>query len=337
MKKQRKASGKNQESSRMPLWAVPVIAAGAWILYSKLIVDHDQPLPEAVEAKRVVFKSKLGVNLNYYVDRKVEGRPLVLIHGVNSGASAYEMRPLFEYYRSSRPVYALELPGFGFSDRPDRTYTPQYFAEALLDFLETQIGEAVDVIALSLSCEFSARAAVALPDCFHSLAFISPSGLGEDPGDASLQLIQPGSLSEKVHGVLEYPIWSQATFDLMSIRISLAHLYRLYFVDQAPSDLVDYAYATAHQPGAKNVPLAAMSGCLSTTGIRSRLYDRIQAPTLVLFDRDPFARFDMLPYQLGRSPRWQEARIMPSLGMPHFEKLPQTVAALDGFWGGLDS
>lgn len=337
MKKQREASDSKQEWYRMPFWAVPVIAAGAWILYSRFMVDHDHSLPEAVEAKRVVFKSKLGVNLNYYVDRQAEGRPLVLIHGVNNGASAYEMRPLFEHYRTSRPVFALELPGFGFSDRPDRTYTPQYFAEAILDFLETQVGEAVDLIALSLSCEFAARAAVALPDCFHSLAFISPSGLGEGPGGASLQLIPPGSTAAKVHTTLTNPIWSQAAFDLMSVRISLAHLYRLYFVDQAPPDLVDYAYATAHQPGAKNVPLAAMSGRLSTADIRTRFYNRLQAPTLVLFDRDPFARFDMLPYQLGSSPNWQEAQIAPSLGMPHFEKLSETAAALDGFWDGLDS
>jgi pimeloyl-ACP methyl ester carboxylesterase len=336
MKKQRKAASKNKNNSRGSLWALPVIAAGAWILYSKFVVNHDRPLPEAVEAKRVVFKSKLGVNLNYYVDRKAEGRPLVLIHGVNSGASAYEMRPFFEHYRSSRPVYALELPGFGFSDRPNRTYTPQYFAEALLDFLETQVAEAADVIALSLSCEFAARAAVALPDCFHSLAFISPTGLGEGPGGASLQLIKPGSTSEKVYGFLSNPIWSQATFDLMSVRISLARLYRIYFVDPAPTDLVEYAYATAHQPGAKNVPLAAMSGRLSTADIRSRFYDRIQVPVLAMFDRDPFARFDMLPYQLGNNPHWQEARIVPSLGMPHFEKLLETVDALDGFWGGGD-
>ena len=317
--------------------ALPVVAAGAWILYSKFVVNHDQPLPEAVEAKRVVFKSKLGVNLNYYVDRKADGRPLVLIHGVSSGASAYEMRPLFEHYRSSRPVYSFELPGFGFSDRPNRTYTPQYFAEALLDFLETQIGEAVDVIALSLSCEFTARAAMSLPECFHSLAFISPSGLGEGPGGASLQLIKPGEVSEKVYGILSNPIWSQATFDLMSVRRSLAHLYRLYFVDPVPMDVVDYAYATAHQPGAKNVPLAAISGRLSTVDVRSRFYNRMQVPTMALFDRDPFARFDMLPYLLGSNPLWQEARIVPSLGMPHFEKLPETVNALDGFWDGLNS
>jgi len=336
MKKQRKAGDKNKENSRGSLWALPVFAAGAWILYSKLVVNHDQPLPDAVEAKRVVFKSKLGVNLNYYVDRKAEGQPLVLIHGVSSGASAYEMRPLFEHYRLTRPVYALELPGFGFSERPNRSYTPQYFAEAILDFLETQVGEAVDVIAMSLSCEFAARAAVALPDCFLSLTFISPTGLGEGPGGASLQLIKPGRTSEKVYGILSNPIWSQAAFDLMSVRISLAHLYRLYFVNPVSPDLVDYAYATTHQPGAKNVPLAAMSGRLSTADIRYRFYDRIQVPVLALFDRDPFARFDMLPYLLGSNLHWQEVRIVPSLGMPHFEKLLETVDALDGFWGGGD-
>jgi hypothetical protein len=100
---------------------------------------------------------------------------------------------------------------------------------------------------------------------------------------------------------------------------------------------VDYAYATAHQPGAKNVPLAAMSGCLSTADIRSRFYSRVQVPTLALFDRDPFARFDMLPHLLGSNPLWQEVRIVPNLGMPQFEKLPESVNALNGFWQGLNS
>ncbi len=333
MKKSKDMGGNNNRGGPGCL-TLPVVAAGTWILYSKFFVNHEQVLPEAVEAKRVVFRSKLGVNLNYYVDRKAGGRPLVLIHGISGGASAYEIRPLFEHYRLTRPVYALELPGFGLSERPNRPYTPQYFAEALLDFLETQIGETADVLALSLSCEFAARAAVAAPEYFHSLAFISPSGLGEGPGGAALQLIKPGKTSEIVFGILSNPIWSQATFDLMSVRKSLAHLYRLYFVGPVPVDVVDYAYATAHQPGAKLVPLAAMSGRLSTQDVRSRFYERIQVPVLVLFDRDPFARFDMLPYLLGSNLFWQEARIVPSKGMPQFEKLPETVGALDGFWGG---
>ena len=121
----------------------------------------------------------------------------------------------------------------------------------------------------------------------------------------------------------------------MSVRISLAHLYRLYFVDRVPVDLVDYAYATAHQPGAKNVPLALVSGRLSTPDIRTRYYERLIVPTLALFDRDPFANFDMLPHLLGSNSNWQEARIVPSQGMPHIERLPETAKALDDFWQSL--
>jgi pimeloyl-ACP methyl ester carboxylesterase len=46
--------------------------------------------------------------------------PLLLLHSVNAAASAYEVKPLYEHYARARPVYALDLPGFGFSPRSDR-------------------------------------------------------------------------------------------------------------------------------------------------------------------------------------------------------------------------
>ncbi len=334
MKKDRKAKTTGGAGG---LLLLPFVAAGTWIVYSKFMIDHEVPLPEAVEAKRVVFRSKLGLNLNYYVDQGVQGRPLVLLHGINSGASAYDMKPLFEHYRATRPVYALELPGFGFSERPKRTYTAQYFAEAILDFLETQVEQAADLAVLSLSCEFAARAAVALPDLLHSLAFISPTGLGQGPGGSALQLVGTGNRSEAVYGLIANPIWAQAAFDLLALRVSLERMVRLYFVKPAPTDLVDYAYATAHQPGAKEVPLAALSGLLNTADVVDRFYRKVQVPTLVLYDRDPFAHFEALPELLASNDQWQVARIVPSLGMPHFEKLAETTSALDDFWAGLDS
>jgi pimeloyl-ACP methyl ester carboxylesterase len=103
----------------------------------------------------------------------------VLIHSVNAAASAYEMRPIFEQYRGKRPIYALDLPGFGFSERSDRRYTPQLFSEAIADLLRTQVRETqpVDIVALSLGCEFAASVALAMPERVRSLALISPTGL----------------------------------------------------------------------------------------------------------------------------------------------------------------
>ena len=81
-------------------------------------------LPPAVSGERHDLQTP-GRRLSYYADRPAaaaDARPLLLVHSINAAGSAYEIRPLYEHYRRLRPVYALELPGFGFSDRRDEEY-----------------------------------------------------------------------------------------------------------------------------------------------------------------------------------------------------------------------
>src|SRR5262245_19655656 len=59
----------------------------------------------------------------------VSAPPLLLVHSVNAAATVYEMKPLFEHYQGTRAVYALDLPGFGLSDRSDRKYTPRVMTD----------------------------------------------------------------------------------------------------------------------------------------------------------------------------------------------------------------
>src|SRR4051794_36329079 len=100
-----------------------VTGVTAWLLYSRFVLDHGRPLSKALDARRVEDDfGNLGM-LSHYEDDSGEGAPVVLLHSVNAAASAYEMRPLFEALRGRRPVYALELPGFGFSARVDRPYS----------------------------------------------------------------------------------------------------------------------------------------------------------------------------------------------------------------------
>lgn len=105
----------------------------AWITYSKLFIDHNLPLPDAIPATKARFNSEAAGSISYYHDKSGSGRPLLLIHSVNAAASAYEMRPLFEHYRGARPVYALDLPGYGFSERSARNYTPLLFEQAIIE------------------------------------------------------------------------------------------------------------------------------------------------------------------------------------------------------------
>lgn len=310
------------------------LAAGAWIAYSNLAVNHDLPLPSAIDAERVRFRDIPAGFLSYYADTNGSGRPLALIHSVNAAASAYEMSPIFDRYRGSRPVYALDLPGFGFSERADRVYSPDLYARAIVAFLE-RIASAenpADVVALSLGSEFVARAALLRPELFKSLTLISPSGMYRRESRNVNQRAETGGYSDAAKATLGFPLWSQPFYDALTTRASIRWFLQKSFVGDPDPDLVDYDYATSHQPGARYAPIYFVSGKLFTPDAIDTLYKRLTLPALVLYDRDFFVRFDALPELLRDHDNWSAERIAPSLGLPQFERMDDVAAALDNFW-----
>jgi pimeloyl-ACP methyl ester carboxylesterase len=65
---------------------------------------------------------------------KGEGEPLLLIHGYGAGFWVWEKQidVLSRFYR----VYALDVIGHGFSDRPKIAYTPEAYIHFLRDFMD---------------------------------------------------------------------------------------------------------------------------------------------------------------------------------------------------------
>lgn len=313
------------------LLAALATAIGGWIGYSALAINHDMDLAPALDAERQTFESASAGGLSYYADRGGAGRSLVLIHSINAGASAYEMRPIFEHYRGQRPVYALDLPGFGFSERSDRVYSPALYASAIHEFIETQVSDKADVIALSLGSEFVARAAYERPDLFHSLALISPSGLSERNAENRVQSAGRQGSGDRLLRIFSFPLWSQAFYDLLVSPPSLRYFLSRSFVGPVDQGLLEYAYPTTHQPGARYAPLYFVSGKLFTPDIWQSVYQRLELPVLVIYDHDSYVSFELLPRAL-ELPNWHGARITPTLGLPHFEKLPDVAHALDRFW-----
>jgi pimeloyl-ACP methyl ester carboxylesterase len=313
---------------------VSIIGAStaAWIAYSAFGIDHDVALPSAIETKQERLTGTISGSLSYYVDRSGTGRPLVLIHSVNAAASAYEMKPIFEHYRGIRPVFALDSPGFGFSERSDRVYNPQLYAEAITDLLSQRVQQPSDVIALSLGCEFAARAAAQRPELFHSLTLISPSGFTERGNKVPSQRASESSASDAVYSLFSFPLWSQAFYDLLATRPSIHYFLQKSFEGSVDARLKDYAYATSHQTGARYAPLYFVSGKLFTPDVRKEIYERLLLPVLVLYDRDSFVRFDTLPDMLARHQNWRGVRIPATMGLPQFERLSETTSALDRFW-----
>jgi pimeloyl-ACP methyl ester carboxylesterase len=287
-------------------------------------------LPPALDAERKEMRTHHGQLVSYYQDKSVHGRPLVLLHSVNACASAYEMKPLFEYFRGKRPVFALDLPGFGFSERDARDYKPELYVDEIAEVLARvkDKHDSPDVVALSLSCEFAARIAVTRKDLIHTLAFISPTGFektGDGHGRAPLRRVTSRASAHSEHW------WSPLLFGAIASHPSIHYFLGKSFVGAVPPLLEEYAYQASHQRGAQHAPLAFLAGKLFTPGIYDT-YAEVHRPVLALYDRDGFTHLDRLQELVDASPMWESRRIAPTLGMPHFERLADTVAELENFW-----
>jgi len=133
---------------------------------------------------RLHYSAWRGLHYAYY-SRPGTGRPIAILHSVNAVASAHEMRPLVQRLQreTQRPLYALEWIGFGHSDRPEISYSPDLLEDQLEHFLARVVraSDGADVIGLSLGATYAAEVARRRPDLVHSLVAIEPAGLGEEP------------------------------------------------------------------------------------------------------------------------------------------------------------
>ncbi|KAA6185984.1 alpha/beta fold hydrolase [Thiohalocapsa marina] len=285
-------------------------------------------LPPALAAPVEYIHSADAGRIAVYADRSGSGPPVLLVHSINAAPSSFEVKPVFDRLRGKRPVFSLDLPGFGLSARDDRRYTPDLFAGAIADVLQQVAGAPADVLALSLSAEFAARAALRAPGRIRSLVLVSPTGF-------SARGLPPPAVGRLVGGLLGMPLWRQRLYDLVASRSSIRHFLGKSFHGGVPAELVDYAYATSHQPGARHAPLRFLSTLLFTRQAPETLYARLgDLPVLVIADQDPYVTFERLPGFVVTHANWQHETLAPHLGMPQWERPEPTMAALTQFWQG---
>ncbi|MDQ6746642.1 MAG: alpha/beta fold hydrolase [Candidatus Dormibacteraeota bacterium] len=101
------------------------------------------------------------------------GKPIVLLHGLGA-TNASMLPPLWDLARDHR-VLAPDLPGFGESGKPVRTYDFPFFASWLRDFLD-QVGvrKAV-VVGNSLGGRIALEAGLTIPDRIERMVLLCPS------------------------------------------------------------------------------------------------------------------------------------------------------------------
>ena len=125
------------------------------------------------------FQSKTvtidGVNLHYFCGGS--GPPLVLVHGLGSSASVefyYNLEPLAAHHR----VFAIDLPGFGRSDKPVLAYTIDLFVRAVSDLMASEGIERAAVMGVSMGGRVALGLALDSPEKVERLVLVDALGIG---------------------------------------------------------------------------------------------------------------------------------------------------------------
>ena len=264
-----------------------------------------------------------------------EGPPVLLVHSINAAAGAHEMRPLVEHLQATHTVYTPDLPGFGASERRDVAYSPRLYTDALHTVVQAiqarHAAAPLPALALSLGCEFLARAAAERPAAFSRLALVSPTGLMGTKarrGPAGASRAVPG-----LHAVLAAPLWGERLFrGLTRPGVVRYFLRRTWGSDRIDERMWADAVAATRAPGAHHAPLHFLSAGLFSADVLA-LYEALALPVWASHGtRGDFTDYRGRVHLDGR-PNWRWT-VYEGGALPFFEHPAAFCAELDTFLAG---
>ncbi len=245
------------------------------------------------------------------------GTPLLLVHSIHAAAWSYEWRSNADALAESRPVYTIDLLGFGMSDRPAIRYTARLYYNLLSDFARQVIRAPCVPVATSLSAAFATVLGARDPERFPALVLIEPTGLTRlaEPSDTGGELARLA---------FDLPVVGTSLFNALASRPSLRYyLERVYANhDLVTDELIDAYYQTAHQPGARFAPAAFMAQQLNID-IRGAMR-QLHQPVLLVWGEQALEVPVEDAYRFRRlKPDLELAVLDPAGSLPHDERPDQ--------------
>lgn len=190
-------------------------------------------------------------------------KAILLIHGLGGSIESW-INNFDALAKQGLRVIALDLPGFGQSDKPKMDYTVKFYSDFVARFVRELKAAPLAVAGSSLGAHVAAELAINHPGIVSRLVLISP----------------PGALPRSFAGtpaLRRYVRVLQAR-DVEQVKKALAA------VDNRPvaDDYAKAVYEKLAMPGAKEAFLSALAGTARAPRLTPRLH-LIKAPTLLIW------------------------------------------------------
>jgi pimeloyl-ACP methyl ester carboxylesterase len=251
-----------------------------------------------------------GMNIHVWV--KGSGTPVILVHGFTSNLFTWRFNT--EELAKEFAVSALDLPGFGYSDKPlDFDYTLDGYADFIVSFMDAMKIRKAVLVGNSMGGGISLTTTLNYPDRVDKLVLVDSMGYPRGPDEKHF-----------------------LPFALMGIptlgEILMSFNYR-FVVEQSlkggpyydnsfvTDDVVDAYYDVYKTENAQKTPLLVIRNILSTEPLGEDVIKGVDVPTLIIWGEND----NLIPARdaeyFARDIADSKAIVIPEAGhMPHEEK-----------------
>jgi pimeloyl-ACP methyl ester carboxylesterase len=270
------------------------------------------------EVQRVVFR-KIN-NLNTHVLTAGNGMPVVLIHGFMG--MAYDWRFNIQQLGKHFSVYALDLPGFGYSDKPlNFDYTSNGYAEFLASFLNAYRIDRAILVGNSMGGQIALMACLKYPERVAGLVLIDSGGY-------------PHSVEFLPFKLLKVPVVGEISMALLNRKVIKIMLSAGIYFDGsfATDEVIDSYYNVYRTANARKMPPRIMRGIVKVEAYIISCLNEVKCPTLIIWGTEDRvispSRAEMFQRDISNS----SVLMVPQAGhMPQVEKSDVVNKALIDF------
>ena len=263
-----------------------------------------------------------------------EGSPLVLVHGF--GASIGHWRKNIPFLASGGyRVFAIDLLGFGGSDKPPLNYTMELWSELLKDFQAAHIQAPTVFIGNSIGALLSLMAIALHPETAAGAVLINcAGGLSHRPHELNPPLrVAMSAFNRLVRSRITGKVIFNRVRQKAQIRRTLLQVYRNR--EAVTDELVDLLYAPSCDPGAQHVFASILSADPGPTP--AQLLPKVKHPLFVIWGADdPWTPITGAKIFQQASENGQQIQItpIPKAGHCPHDEVPDIVNPLILEWLG---
>jgi pimeloyl-ACP methyl ester carboxylesterase len=249
--------------------------------------------------------------MQIHLEHEGSGVPIILIHGYTSTLYTWRFN-IHELAANGFSVWSLDLPGFGYSDKPkDFGYTLADYADFMADFMDAEGIKKAVLVGNSMGGNIAIETYLKHPDRVEKLVLVDSGGYPEEEGGFFL------------FNLMQYPVAGDI---LMSFNyrwvVKQSILSGIYYDNNfVTDDVIDSYYNVYKTENGKKGPLWVGRAIDWSHDLGADKIKTIAVPTLVIWGKEdtliPVTDADLF----GRDIKDSRVIVLGEAGhLPHEEK-----------------